>query len=279
MGYLVRSDQDLAQQAIAVTASAEDAEYPAEKLITENPADTAKLTTNTGWWVTQYAAKVAPVAAAVIYHYLDAGLNVRLQGNDTDSWGAPAFDQAFTIPAKRKDGPSYQRWTTSPWILLDALDDEDGYLFWRLVIVGTNSQVVAVGRLVLAASLLHVTLFHDGGISESDRPENDPSRIVHPTELGVETRYTIGGPRRGLSFTLIGTDLSAGTPPTQEAADFRALAEACDGEHPFLLAPFETNDMWCVMPENVSWPRSHEPGGYQVWSLSVREESRGLPWP
>jgi hypothetical protein len=79
---------------------------------------------------------------------------------------------------------------------------------------------------------------------------------------------------------LLGSDLSAGTSPVQSAADFRALYESAEGRaHPFPFVPFELNDAWPVRFETPNAPRAHHSGGYQAWRFSVREVSRGLPWP
>lgn len=278
MAYYSRPDEELTCQAVAVTASAEDPEYPATNLLEEHGANPAKLTTLDGDFVFEFSGAVSPQGVAPIYHYLDPGLDVRIQGNSSDSWGSPPYERSITIPAKRKDGPSYQRWTNNPFRLLDS---DPSYAFWRLWIAAPNSQPVAIGRLWLAEGLHRVTLFHEGDMGESDRPDDDLGQIVHPTQLGVETVYTIGGPRRGLSFALIGTDLDAGTAPVQEASDFRDLIESSDGRaHPWLLVPFETgDDARLVKPDSPAGQRSHRVGGYQVWPYSVREVSRGLPWP
>jgi hypothetical protein len=273
MPYYGRHDEDLARFATSVTASSEDAEYPAENLISENAARPAKLTTTSGDWVLGFASAVTPVAAVMAYQYLDEGLEVRLQGNATDSWGAPSFNQAFTIPAKRLDGPSYQRWTVNPVLVLV---DPAAFAFWRLVIVGTNSQVVAVGRLLLLSAWREIDLFEDPDIPEAD----DPTYIEDRTVLGVENFYVLGGPRRSVSAVVIGTDLSAGTAPIQEAADFRALHESSEGRaHPFVLLPFGANDAWLARFESASGRRVHHLGGHQKWDFAVREVSRGLPWP
>lgn len=277
MAYYVPPDSELTRQAIAVTASDEDPEYVAENLLAEDAARPAKLLTNDGWFLFEFAGPVSPVAVALIYQYLDQGLDVRIEGNSSSDFTSPDYSRDIVIPAKRRDGPSYQRWTTSPWLMLD---DEPSYAFWRVYIAEENTQPVAIGRVFLAEAIHRVTLFHEGDISETDRPENDLGQIVHPTQLGVERIYTIGGPRRGINFTLIGTDLDAGTAPVQEAADFRALIESVDGrEHPFLLIAYETNDAMLVRPESPAGGRSHRVGGYQVWSTAVREVSRGLPFP
>lgn len=277
--YATLQDDLCQTDAHTVTASAEDTAYPAANLTTENPAQPAKLTTTSGNWVLDFASAPGDaIAAALIYQYLDGGIEVRIQANDSDSWDSPAFDQTITIPGKRRDGPDFQRWTTSPFVLFD---EPQNYRFWRLAIVGTNNQAVCVGRLMLLAALPAVDRFYDGDIGETLRPDDDPGQIVQPTELGVDNIITIGGPRRGLSVTLIASDYEAGSAPVQEASDFRTLCETVDGrEHPFLLIPDESrNDAWLVRPESGSWPRAHRVGGYQVWTIPVREVSRGLPWP
>lgn len=282
VSYYARPDDDLAQEAISVTSSPEDAEYPAENLISENAADPAKLTATTGSYVLEFDEPKAPVAVVLAYQYLDEALTgVKIQANTIDSWGAPAFSQDLIIPAKRRDGPTDQRWTVNPWALLGELPDAYGYEFWRLVITSANSQNVAVGRLLLLSALRQVELFHDSEMGHTDRPQDDPGQIVQPTELGVETILSIGGPRRSFSTVVLGSDYGAGTAPVQEAADFRALYESVDARlHPFVFIPFgDVNDAWLVRNESMAGERSHRQGGYQRWPLDVREVSRGLPWP
>ncbi len=276
--YYARQDEDIAQQATSVVGSAEDAEYPATNLILEDPAYTAKLTTTSGSWVLAFASKVAPVAVSLSGQYLDAGLTVYLEGNDTDVWTSPSFQQAITIPAKRYDGPSFQRWTKHVLAVLDELDDAAGYLFWRLNVAGTNSQNVIVGRLALWSDLHEVDIFHTGG---GIRHADELQSIKQKTQFQKLHVTPIAGPLRSATLPLIGTDLSAGSAPIQAAADFRRLQESSnDGEHPFLLwstdPPFN-GEPWLVYVEALDLV--HEEGGYQVWTVTVREVSRGIPWP
>lgn len=277
MAFYWGPHEDLARRAIAIYGTAEDPAYPAANLIAEDPARTAKLTAATGAWILEFAEKVAPIAAALIYQYLDEGLNVEIQGNDTDVWTSPAFVATIPIPAKRFDGPTYQKWTINPWSgIFDDLPDPAGYLFWRLAIHGTNSQAVAIGRLSLPGAVHQVTLFQDpnllDGVAQTD--------ISQLTELDVENVIIIGGPRRPLDFLLLATDLEAGSAPHQDAADFRELIEASEGRaHPFFLVPFEDNDVMCSRTESHQQRWTHEKGGYQRWDISIREVSRGLPWP
>jgi hypothetical protein len=278
--YIGRYDWDLAQQAIAVTGSAEDPDYPATNLVTEDAAVPGKLTATAGSFVLEMPAPIAPAFAMLPYHYLDAGLsNVKIQANSSNSWGAPAFEQTFTIPSKRRDGPAYQRWTKSPMIELEGLDP-GGYEWWRLLIGTANSQNVVIGRLALYSQLLQVQLLHVDGSPFDQRDAT--TQIANMTDLDVESGiYMLGGPRRTLSAYVIGTDLDAGTAPIQEASDFQGLHEVTEGRvHPFAFAPFGNfDDVWLVRPEAVDMPRAHRQGGYQVFPLAVREIARGLPWP
>jgi hypothetical protein len=273
VAYFARPDDDYGLRAIAVTASAEDSAYPALNLIAENAADPAKLTTTTGNWVLQFSSAIQPLIAILYYQYLDAGLSVKLQANSSNSWGAPPFEQAFTIPAKRRDGPTNQFWTNNVGMVISG---SPSYAYWRLVIVGTNSQVVAVGRLVLLTAYHAVKLLSAEGLDEDDAPEG---QIVQPTELGVETVYTIGGPRRRFSGSTPLTDKSG--IPLNAASELRALHEGVEGQaHPFILFPFGlTGEPWLVRFESATRTRHHSAARAQYWPFAVREVSRGLPWP
>jgi hypothetical protein len=280
MAYIGRYDWELARTAVAVTASAEVSAYGAVQLI-DYASRPAKLSTTTGNFVLQFASPIAPAFAMLAYHYLDAGLgDVLIQANTSDSWGTPAFEAEFTIPAKRLDGPSYQRWTKNPMLELGDLPDEGGYEWWRLNFGSANSQNIIVGQLLLYSQLLQFDLLHVDG-SPFDHGD-ETTEISKKTELDVESGiYKLGGPRRTFSAYAVGTDLNAGTAPIQQASDFQNHHEASEGRaYPFAFLPFENfNDVWYVRPEANNLPRAHRQGGYQVFPFAVREISRGLPFP
>jgi hypothetical protein len=281
MAYYGRTDEDKAQNAISVVGSAEDTGYRAVNIISSNPAQPAKLTTTSGTIVLGFAAKIAPRWLALIYHYLDAGLEVFIEANNTNVWTSPSFSQALTIPVKRKDGPSYQRWTNNVLQELE-LPDADGYFYWRLNITGTNSQAIAIGRMLFyeADDLVPVDILHvSGDFQETDNRPDRSERLEDFTELGVRLVTTIGGPQRGVTGWFVASDVNAGTAPVQEAGDFRALYEATDrGAGLFLFIPqLRDDEPWLVYFE--AFDRAHAQGGYQVWTFSLREASRGVPWP
>jgi hypothetical protein len=274
-GYFCDHQHDAALGATTVVASAEDSEYPATNLISEDMADPAKLTAASGTFVLGFDSAIAPVAVVLANQYLDAGLSVYIEGNSSNSWGSPAFSQAITIPAKRKDGPQYQPWTNNAYAILSG---SPSYAWWRLNVSGTNSQSVAVGRLLLPLELRRVKLLVDQDLGESDTPEG---QIDDKTELGVDIVMTIGGPRRSVEGVAVATDRPSVLTQLDDAAYFRALHETVEGrQHPFLFFPFgQSNEPWLGRFTSASRQRTHKQQGVQMWPWSFLEDSRGLPWP
>jgi hypothetical protein len=267
MWYALPAD-DLAPTATTVTASAEDPGYPADLLIDPNPAHPAKLTTTSGDWVLEFSTAIAPVAAVLVYPQLDAGLAVQLQGNSSDSWGAPGFSQGFTIPGPHEDGASI-----SPYL---ELTGTPSYTYWRLNVSGTNSVPVGIGRLMLLSAL---RTFEDGTSVQWGVEEAEDFGIVEmATELGVETIYELGNTRRSLQGQMLLRQAGA--------TQFLTLRRATKGRsEPWLLIPFEdVNDAYLVrwseriQSRQINWP-DLQSGYAQVLPLRVTEVSRGLPWP
>jgi hypothetical protein len=216
-----------------------------------------------------FAAPIAPVAAALIYPQLDAGLSVVLEGATSNSWGAPPFSQAFAIPGPQEDGQAI-----SPLL---ELTGAPSYAWWRLRIVGSNSVPVAIGRLMLVGAL---RMFEQGtsvrwGVSE----EEDYGIVQAATELGVDTVYDLGGKRRSLQGELFLREAGA--------QQYLALWRATQGRvRLWLLVPFEgVNDAYLVRwTERTSLRRLDVPdlaplGYVQLIRMAVTEASRGLPWP
>src|SRR5438552_2828835 len=119
--YQVPTDNLAATGTLTVQSGTEDTAYPKANIYDGNPAKPAKLTTTTGAWRWDFGSAKQLDIVAVIHHNLTAGLNVRIQGNATDAWGAPSLDQAFTIPARQTCSPgtgpvraaSSRRWSLS----------------------------------------------------------------------------------------------------------------------------------------------------------------------
>lgn len=87
-----------------ITPSTEDATYPKAGFYDLNPAKPFKMTSTTGNIVWDFGDATKVDIFSIIHHNLAAGLEVRFQGNASDSWGSPSVNQALTIPSYDADG-------------------------------------------------------------------------------------------------------------------------------------------------------------------------------
>jgi hypothetical protein len=178
-----RPTDNIAATATAITASAPDAAYPAMNLVDLNPAKPAKLTTTSGNWVFDFGSAKQVDLVALIHHNFQAGLNVRWQGNATDSWGSPSIDQPVVIPAYRENGHPM-----NPFLDITGIGLRT-FRYWRLVVVGTNPVVCALGELVILGSKRTL----ERNISWGYVDEEDSPIIEHRTAYGVSAAsYSLG---------------------------------------------------------------------------------------
>src|SRR3990167_2126369 len=227
--YALPAD-DLATTAV-ITASAEDSGYVAANLAQAYDANLnrpAKLTTTSGNWVLDLGTAQTINYAALVYHNLDAALDVKLEGNATDSWGAPSFSQAFTIPTWQADD-----WTLSPYITCSGTRT---FRYWRLLVNAANSLTVDVRRLMLLSTLRTFPADIRMGYKISELHRD----IGQETDLGIPTFYDLGGKERMID----------GETPTVGTAveTFRELRRAVSGHvKPWLFIPdSRVNDAWYV---------------------------------
>lgn len=125
--------------------------YPITNLDDGHPDKPVKLTTPTGAFVRDLGLAVQCDVVALIHTNLRANLEVRIQGNDTDDWTAPAVNEWITIPPPRVD-----KFGHNAWIDLAELVPHPPYRtmqFWRLAVIGTNDAPVAIGEWVMYSNL------------------------------------------------------------------------------------------------------------------------------
>lgn len=261
--YALPSD-DLAGSATTVATigspSDEDSEYPAENLIAPTntghlnlPSRPAKLLDTSGGWELTFASPITVGGLHLVYHNLDEGLDVTLEPDG----GTPI---TITIPAQWEN-----EWWISPWKTFTPQSSA----IWRLLINGTNSLPVQVGRLLLYNEWRQMPTDVRYGVEEAE----DQGMIEHVTEGDVETMYELFGPRRSVSGEISLTD--------DEKPDLLTLFRSARNRIlPWSLVPDATvNDAWFVRFAEARWSRVHETIGAHVFPFRVRELSRGLPWP
>lgn len=168
------------------TGSGDD-DYGPDTLVDDNPAKVAKIDSTTGAWLFDHASATDIQLAALIHHNFDAGANVKIQRNATDSWGAPSFEMAFTIPAWIGSGT--ERWPVNPWLDLttDAQYVALGWRYTRLVITG-NSQNLQLGQVWFGSTIRRLVPGVRYGLEKgASRPV-----IENRTAYGVSTIYSRG---------------------------------------------------------------------------------------
>lgn len=261
-----RPGDNVAGQA-TVTASAEDAAYPAANLVNLDVSNPAKLTTTSGGWVLNFGSPgVALAAVALLNHNLDAGRRVLLQGNDSDAWGAPSFEQAFTVPADEVDG-----FSVNPWLDLTlGSPASPAYAYWRIWVDEANSAPVAIGEVVLVTALraLPDDFQVAAGLQESEAMPD----IVHESSFGGRTAYGVGAKWKvwdgGMSITV--------------ADDHWQLARAARGRtRPWFFVPDRDVNAAYLVTFDWSGPEfiTKRVIGAMVAipAFRLREVSRGVP--
>lgn len=266
MRYALRSDDVSALGTWTVETGTEVEQYEASHLVDDVIAHPAKLVESSGAWVGDYTSrptgKQRVDAVAIPMHNLIAGLSVKIQGNNANTWGTPTFSQAVTIPAYMDDGFPF-----GAWLDLTGLTGYDvaGFAYWRLFVEGANSAAVAAKLKLVAALQTLSPNINWGEVEDDERPI-----IEHQTDYRVSSVYNLG-----VSIRRRTGDLDS--PDTQRDA-IRALWRSTRGRaYPFLLIPNgDVNDAWVVRFADTKLQVQLNLIDRNAIRLGFEEVSRGL---
>jgi hypothetical protein len=226
--YQHRSDNVArATAAITVGTGTAPSGYGPTLLVDENPARVAKITAGTAAWVFDFGTAQRVDLAALIHHNFDTGGDVRLQGNATNSWGAPTFSAAFVIPTWQAAGTP-TRWPVNPWMDVSAQSgySAGGFRYWRVVITG-NSQNVELGQVWLSPTIRRLTVNMESGQEEA----RNRGLVRNTTSFDVDTIYPRHNPRWSTVFALPTVDQTLRTALQQQWDDVGGQT------YPWLLVP------------------------------------------
>jgi hypothetical protein len=244
-----------------------NADYPASLLTDDNPAHVCKIDSTTGAiLMASPGAKVIAQVFAIIHHCLDAGADVKIQGNNTDSWATPTLNAAMTIPAWR--GVGVRRWPVNPWIDLtqQAGYDAAGFNYWRLLITG-NSQNIQIGQLWLGGTIRQ----YDPNVDWGETREDERLNVVNRTSYNVKhiTRRGTIQWKRAAAIEDCPDDLRD---------DLMEHVDDVDGDsYPWLLIPDGTvNDCRLVRYADPKRAIVYRLTNSSRVDLAVEELSRGL---
>lgn len=247
---------------VTVNTGTEDPAYPKANLVDRIIVKPAQLTTTTGSWVFAYGSAQRVDWVALPMHNLDAGLEVRIQGNATNSWGAPTLNTTIVIPAYRGDGLPVPCWKDLTGV---AGYSTSGFLFWRFVVVGVNTNPVKVGELLLISQKRTLNPNISWGVK---KPEQ---RLIYDnrTAFGHANKYDLGVTPRQLQGDLDTTDAGL--------AAVAAWWQSCRGTaRPFAIVLDEdVNEAWVA-----EFTGSHDPtltiNDRNAIPITFEEVSRGL---
>ncbi len=179
---------------VTVDSGTADTDYPASNLIDLKPNVPAKLTTTTGSFLRDLLTDTLVNYVLITHHNLSI-IEVRLQGNATNTWATPSVDIVLTIAA-----PYLDLFPVSVGVDLETLVPVAATRtkrYWRIKIVGTNAAPVSIGEWTLFSATRTLDVLW-GDVHALGRPD-----VFHETEVGVQHVYDIGTTVRGYGCEVI----------------------------------------------------------------------------
>jgi hypothetical protein len=165
-----------------VNTGTEDATYPAVNLADLNPAKPARLTTTTGSFLRDFGLAKQVDWVFIPMHNLTAALaDVKIQGNATDSWGAPSLDEMMVVPSYHEDG-----FPVGFWLDLTGVSPRS-FRYWRFSIGTANGTAVAIGEIWLVQTKRSLTHNIHWGLDETD----EHGAVEHRTPYGVVSLFDL----------------------------------------------------------------------------------------
>lgn len=165
-----------------------DDNYLPASLVDENPAKVAKIDSTHGAWKFDFNGVKTRVDIVGLFHHTFASTaTVKIQGNDTDSWGSPSLNATITIPTWYSTGTT-RAWPKNPWIdLTDGVSGytSSGYKFWRLAVTG-NDQDVHLGEIWMGSQIRRL----DPNINWGLKQAVDKPIVENMTAFRVRTTYS-----------------------------------------------------------------------------------------
>ena len=155
---------------------------------------------------------------AFFAHNFDAGVQLVIQGNATNSWGAPTVNSTVTVPAVQADGRS----TDFYWM---NTSQTTALRWWRIGTTTTNSAAWKLGELWASATIR--TLPARNLLDSSMRVRQVYRVIEHVTPSDVSLRYREALPRVVVEGNVEFTESGINTVMAWHAACFGRAVPTC----------------------------------------------------
>jgi len=239
MKILWHNEVDINDQA----ASTEHIDYPLSNLVDPRLSRVFRTTDDDDEYIVISGTDITADAIAILNHNITSGATIKIQGNDTDAWGAPSFEQSITWA----EYAIFQTFTSGE------------YNYWRLFIDDASNpdEYIQIGRLFLGEVLEMPGMKADQEIDDgiTDSVDFSPSGQVYG-DTGIDYRTMT------INFPYISED---------ERVDIREMADDRRLSEPFVLDiwPGDTREkvMYCVLTTMPKWKRSDDRN--YIWQLQM----------
>ena len=219
---------NLVEDASTITVSSEDSTYVKENLYNRRPGKPFKFSVlGTEAVVVDFGSATSIDSIAIIGHNIDSGATrIELEGNATDSWGAPSLNEDIA----HADTNMYKIFSSG------------SYRYWRFVVGGTAAKV-KIGELVLGVSTT-LTNNYQWGSEKAKRYKN----ITQTTEYGQPwSNYLFNQRSYNLTFAVNDTTVT-------ELEDLHEDVQG--GNKPFTFINWDEEAVYVRMEDELNFKRT-----------------------
>lgn len=229
-----------------LTRSSENPGYPIANVQDTKILKSFRTLSASGEWIKITSPAVTASRFAIMGHNLSAAAVIQLQGNDTDVWTAPTFDETITWKA----GIIIHQFT------------EVTYNFWRLVITDSGRTYISIGELYIGTYVQYPGINLDAELSDETlaRAEESSSGQVFGDDVYDFRSWKINYVVTEAQRTII-----------------RAHWLACKNNRPFIAVLYANREdietpIYCRHNQNaVVWKKSGNPLYPYSTSIAYKE--------
>ena len=254
--YAFYSDNVSIESDVSVDDATIESGYTASGVADNDATEPTRLVDSSGFFKFAFDDAVGIKIAALIHSNYVEGMTIHIQGNHTDSWGAPAFDTTMQMPQWRAG-----RFPPNPWKRLDTISGWDAFEFWRVGTTAPNDVAVTVGEIILAQD------FKTANVQWNDKPAVDRPQIEHKTAY-KRLRTPLGTAVRSLTGVIPADD--------DGADDIDDWVQDADGRPVLFIPESEVPEAWLAIHTTTRQETNEEFDDANFLPLAMEEQGRGL---
>lgn len=214
-----------------LSRSSENPGYPIANVQDTKILRAFRTLSASGEWI-KISTTITASRFAILGHNLSSAVVITLQGNNTDVWTAPSFEETIAW----KDGIILHKFT------------EATYNYWRLVITDSGRSYISIGELYIGAYLQCPNIKPDAIVDDESTAEGDVSSAG---QLYGDEGYELR------NFTINYSPFT-----DQQRADFREWWLTCRSVKPFIMTVWSDREdievpVYCFCNQkSIPWKRS-----------------------